>query len=1017
MANPEVEVVKYKILLIFLLFATPVLADGANLTADINTIGLLHYEEGTGSITTDEAFDYVGELGAGVTWETGFIGENSTKFHGHGVGGNITFPASTNWTPENFTFEAWINPDALPTAGVNKMFLYSVYEPTNALYVILEYVSPTEARLKNEIINGFPFYETVAGGTIVANQWQHIATTYNTDDDVLRIYINGTEITGGLTYGAGGGGNAADGIFTQGIPTINANLTIGALSDPNGVTVDYFAFNGTMDEVRFSNITRDEFNVTNGSAPAGGGGNGTITVTLHAPTNGQSFLTTDTIDLNLTITNTTEIDTCWYDIDGETTIINSGTGVTPYTKDANTTVLFHAETGSGTNLIDSGDNYNGTLRGNAGWTAGKVGTNAIAFDGVDGTNVTLPDGVQWSPPDFTFEAWVNPNSTTGIQVLYMVAISGKQTVVRMNGADLEFILLEGGGADLETVTASGVMSTGTWQHVAVTYNNLTNNMTVYHDGDAISSSTAYTAARMPSIMGSGGLGVQVEAQVQFYNGSMDEVRVSDIARTSFNLDTAAAPCSLNTTFTKSDEVGSFPVTVFANTTNGTEFNDSVTISTDAFYQIGLQNFTAGPIANFSMNISANGNTLSFESNSDDGFLLFVNASQLESVFNNSISFLAITDQGNEIFNQTITNETLVFNVTFVLTPRLLYFDLVNEDTITGLENVTVTVINDDLEELGVLQHNNSGSYNITAGFFGDVTVRAESGSTVRRYYITLDPLVGQTNLTIWFPTTSNVYTFAVSSKQTTLPIQGAIVTLQRFLNGSTETVGQGKTLVDGTTEIPAKEGVEHTLIASADTCTTSSSDYIPSATPSVQFAIPLSCGASTTVESNYLPFINNAVYSCTNTTNSINCTIDDPTSLMTGSQLIVKKQNVFSWDDLCDVTNSSNPAELNCALGDTTNSTYWLVLKATLPEGDILLLSQSLEFGSIVVTYGLFGIFIMFMLFLALAAVGTFNPSVAVIMSGLAMIGGYMFGLLPIPIEAFLGIMVVIGIITFMMKT
>ncbi len=186
-----------------------------------------------------------------------------------------------------------------------------------------------------------------------------------------------------------------------------------------------------------------------------------------------------------------------------------GTGlVAAYSFDENT----------GTTVTDlSGNGNNGTIS-NATWTTGKFGS-ALNFNG-SSSRVTIPDSASLDlSTGMTLEAWVKPNA----------ALSGWQDVV-YKGDDRYYLMGSSNtnvpdvGATSTTahtnLYAKSALATGTWAHLAATFDGTTLNF--YINGTLVASNTwsgTLSTSTNPLTIGSDSI------YGQFFNGVIDEVRV------------------------------------------------------------------------------------------------------------------------------------------------------------------------------------------------------------------------------------------------------------------------------------------------------------------------------------------------------------------------------------------------------------------------------------------------------------------------------------------------------------
>ena len=174
-----------------------------------------------------------------------------------------------------------------------------------------------------------------------------------------------------------------------------------------------------------------------------------------------------------------------------------------------TTLLVDFENGTKTVSDTSGNNVSLTNTNVGGLTpVYKFGTSACYFNGVDASLTSAANNsLKFGTGNFTYEAWIYPLSFTNSTVFY-------------NGDYGLFIspsgMLSGGGVGPATGSLS--LTLNTWQHVALVRNSGT--ITVYLNGTASGScSDTYSFNTGTAAIGT------------TFNGYIDELRVSNIART------------------------------------------------------------------------------------------------------------------------------------------------------------------------------------------------------------------------------------------------------------------------------------------------------------------------------------------------------------------------------------------------------------------------------------------------------------------------------------------------------
>jgi Concanavalin A-like lectin/glucanases superfamily len=196
--------------------------------------------------------------------------------------------------------------------------------------------------------------------------------------------------------------------------------------------------------------------------------------------------------------------------------------------------------GSGTTLTSSCTNTtgaNGTLEGSATWVASPIqfGGNALNFNGSSSSVMTIPDNSSLDISSaITLEAWVYATSNSGTQ-----DVVSKSSNTQNSGyifprtddgwAHTVFYLYVGGWQTLSAVYPS----LNAWHHLAATYDGAT--MKVYIDG-VLSASQALTGTIFTNTNALA-LGVQ-PGYYEYFTGSVDEVRVWNLARTQAQIQAA-----------------------------------------------------------------------------------------------------------------------------------------------------------------------------------------------------------------------------------------------------------------------------------------------------------------------------------------------------------------------------------------------------------------------------------------------------------------------------------------------
>jgi hypothetical protein len=151
---------------------------------------------------------------------------------------------------------------------------------------------------------------------------------------------------------------------------------------------------------------------------------------------------------------------------------------------------------------------------------------ALSFNGVNQA-VSGATGISTSLTAITIEAWVYHNTLPASVVQRYVTINPEVAVLRYDGSGgvnkLHFYIKKTNGS-LYALQAENVLTTGTWMHVAGTYDGTT--MKLYLNGNLLKSASPAGGLYPPS----GSFSFSATGSEAF-NGKMDEVSVWNSART------------------------------------------------------------------------------------------------------------------------------------------------------------------------------------------------------------------------------------------------------------------------------------------------------------------------------------------------------------------------------------------------------------------------------------------------------------------------------------------------------
>ncbi|UCD49687.1 MAG: hypothetical protein JSW27_19405 [Phycisphaerales bacterium] len=188
--------------------------------------------------------------------------------------------------------------------------------------------------------------------------------------------------------------------------------------------------------------------------------------------------------------------------------------ITPMEPDAANLVGYWALDGNAND--SSGNGYDGTEVGGPTYVAGKDGQ-AVRLDGVD-DYIDLGNPADWpsGTAPRTMSAWAMTNSVEAgwrWAVAYGTDAAGQAMFLGMNTADLY------GGGYGDDVSLANFWVMGEWHHLGLTYDGTTARL--YADGIEV----AAAAKTWDLVLNRAHIGQQVNDFFEFWNGSVDEVRL------------------------------------------------------------------------------------------------------------------------------------------------------------------------------------------------------------------------------------------------------------------------------------------------------------------------------------------------------------------------------------------------------------------------------------------------------------------------------------------------------------
>jgi hypothetical protein len=242
----------------------------------------------------------------------------------------------------------------------------------------------------------------------------------------------------------------------------------------------------------------------------------------------------------------------------------------PITSDATDAGSWTFEEGSGLTTIDrSGNGLNGTLTNGPAWTTGHIG-GGLRFDGTDDF-VTIPNSGSLSPQKLTLALWMKASSFSNVNWNSTLANAGLHEwtngyyglAVDTTGRPVASLNIGDGSQNAFTIKGA-ILTPGQWHHLALTYDN--SMFRLYVNG-AIAGEVPINRIRTtnssPLVLGKRG------DAGYYFNGVLDDVRVSSRALTTTEIAAIAQGTVSTTTQSPSTSTSTSSTTVAPTSTSST----------------------------------------------------------------------------------------------------------------------------------------------------------------------------------------------------------------------------------------------------------------------------------------------------------------------------------------------------------------------------------------------------------------------------------------------------------------
>lgn len=197
------------------------------------------------------------------------------------------------------------------------------------------------------------------------------------------------------------------------------------------------------------------------------------------------------------------------------------------------------EEGLGTTASDSADDHDGTLTNGPIWTTGKVG-GAVELDGTN-DYVDVPHSDELSlTTSISLSVWMYRADTKSTTVMLAKGSSGtaRNYWLSTTHKDMTFGFT---GTTTNELTAGIIFSANTWHHLAATFDDVGDGVTLYFDGAMVQQ---FSTTAVP-VVNTGSLYIGRSQNGEYFQGRLDEVRIYNSVLTAEEVAVLAAAGSVS----------------------------------------------------------------------------------------------------------------------------------------------------------------------------------------------------------------------------------------------------------------------------------------------------------------------------------------------------------------------------------------------------------------------------------------------------------------------------------------
>lgn len=257
-----------------------------------------------------------------------------------------------------------------------------------------------------------------------------------------------------------------------------------------------------------------------------------------------------------------------------------------------------------------------------------------------------------------------------------------------------------------------------------------------------------------------------------------------------------------------------------------------------------------------------------------------------------------------------------------------------------------------------------------------------------------------------------------------LPVTGVIVQTQRFFTStnSYKTVAQIQTDYEGkgVVNLQVEDVYYRFVLVQNDTIVAEIAPFViicaeGNTCPPYYITLPLSSLETPA----YYQWLGALQYGCSfnNVSTVLSCTVNDPTGLSVGAQLVVQEKLSVSFNQTCLSSCATAACTLTCTLGNVTGRYFRWSLYLNLTNGNQSLIDTGTldDLRGPFYAFGDMGLILGLLIFLVLVFVGLPNPEISIVLGLFAVVISWLLGLWPITMGAVVGL-VAVGVIMILIR-